>query len=192
MGFNLFRGSIVAVCDYMLFPCEQGVSCICRRARCPSRLQYRTCMSNICKKFTVGGLCVRVGRVLLQMNALLSPVRAVPGCHAVMFGSLPAGLSLPDSDVDVVLLQERPPFPPPPPAEGFTHHQKKIVVNQLTEVRCHSLHKDPSLQHHVYNILAGALTLCRAHTHSCAAQTSCVHHHSHAFMYRSSTEFWAA
>lgn len=146
-------------------------------------------MSNACQKITLGGLWVRVGRVLLQMNALLAPVRAVPGCHAVMFGSLPAGLSLPDSDVDVVLLQERPPFPPPPPAEGFTHHQKKTVVNQLTEVRCRSLHKDPSLQHHVHDILAGALTLCSAHDHSVAAQRSCVRHRAHSFIYRSSTEY---
>lgn len=71
----------------------------------------------------------------LQMNQLLQAVRDVPGCHAVMFGSLPAGLSLPDSDIDVVLLQERPPFPPPPPAEGFTPQEKKVVVSQLNQAR---------------------------------------------------------
>jgi DNA polymerase sigma len=41
----------------------------------------------------------------LQMNTLLRHVRKVPGSHAVLFGSLPAGLSLPDSDIDVVILQ---------------------------------------------------------------------------------------
>lgn len=71
----------------------------------------------------------------MQMNQLLQGVRDVPGCHAVMFGSFPAGLSLPDSDIDVVLLQERPPFPPPPPAEGFKPDQKRIIVDQLHSVR---------------------------------------------------------
>ena len=121
------------------------------------------------------------------MNQLLRGTRGVPGCHAVMFGSLPAGLSLPDSDIDVVLLQEQPPFPSPPPAEGFTQQQKKIIVEQLVEVRDALFSLSPPQQTHPSSAIFVSTRVCNQAWRGgpgrkayAPTEYACMYEHAHA------------
>lgn len=58
------------------------------------------------------------------------------GGHAVLFGSLPAGLALPQSDIDVVLVEDHP-TTPLPTAAGYAPADRSAVAAQLKKVRCH-------------------------------------------------------
>lgn len=69
----------------------------------------------------------------LQINTAIAPV--LGGGHAVLFGSLPAGLALPQSDIDVVLVEDNP-TTSLPTAAGYAPGDRSAVAAQLTKVRC--------------------------------------------------------
>lgn len=68
----------------------------------------------------------------MQVNEAIAPV--LRGGHAVLFGSLPAGLALPVSDVDVVLIEDNP-TTPLPTAAGYEKNDRKAVACQLRQVQ---------------------------------------------------------
>eukprot|EP00892_Ulva_mutabilis_P004932 jgi/Ulvmu1/2810/UM142_0008.1 len=72
-----------------------------------------------------------IARVLDAVNEAIAPV--LPGAHAVLFGSLPSGLALPVSDIDVVIVEDRP-STPLPTAAGYEKGHRPAVANQLRKV----------------------------------------------------------
>lgn len=70
-------------------------------------------------------------QVVLQINKAVAPV--LRGGHAVLFGSLPAGLALLESDIDVVLVEDTP-TTPLPSTSGFSQSDRAAVAAQLGKV----------------------------------------------------------